>query len=385
MALDLTQTGPPRQSGAKVVLAYAAIYLLWGSTYLAIRFVVESLPPLLMMGFRFFTAGALLFSLLLLRGVGLPRFSLWLSAAAVGVPLVTITYALLARAQQTVPSGLASLINSTIPMWIVIFDWIRPRGIRPSRTAVAGIVLGISGVGLLANPPGQWSGSGVSVLGAAMVTGCSISWALGSILSRHVRQPVSKVQASGMMMMTGGALLVLVASLAGEAPDLEFGPDYLRAWLALAYLIAVSMIGHTSYLWLLSVSSASKVASYAFVNPVIALILGALLAGEPVSLWTALCSVMIISAVMIIVLGKSPHEDVKVTVKGRRASPHAVRNRTWTVRQGAEDYAGGCMCRSGDGLTGPRNGPVCGAHDQLTSRCDAADPCYGGQHGFRRV
>jgi drug/metabolite transporter (DMT)-like permease len=271
---------------------------------------VETIPPLLMAGLRFFVGGLLIFTWMAIRGANFPRPALLLPTAAIGIPLVSITYGLLNYAQQTVPSGMAALFLSMIPMWIVIFDWIRPLGIRPKWPVFFGIGLGVVGVGLLVNSGGFQGDGSVSIGGASMLIFSSISWSLGSIASRHVPQPDSKVQGASIMMISGGAILLIASQLAGEISNFDFRSITIKSWLALAYITFIGLIGHISYIWLLSVTSAARVATYAFVNPVVAIILGILLAHETLSLRTILCSTVIISSVMIIVLTKS-------TVSGR--------------------------------------------------------------------
>jgi len=288
-----------------LLLAFGAIYIIWGSSYLGIRFAVETIPPLFMGGLRFFVSGVLIFTWMAIRGAGIPRPPLFLPMAVVGIPLVSITYGLLSYAQQTVPSGMAALLMSMIPMWIVIFDWIRPQGIQPKWPVIIGIGFGIAGVGLLVSSGDLEVGDSVSIGGAAMLIVSSISWSLGSIASRHVPQPGSKAQGASIIMISGGSILLIISALAGEISNPELGSITPKSWLALAYLILFGSIGHLSYIWLLSVTSAARVATYAFVNPVVAIILGILLADETLSLRTVLCTAVIIFSVMIIVLTTS--------------------------------------------------------------------------------
>lgn len=295
-------------SRTKTVLAFGVIYLVWGSTYLAIRFALESLPPVFTAGMRYFIGGSLLTAWMYAREARRPRLSSWLPTAAVGIPLVAVTYGFLLTAQQTVPSGLAALLFAMTPVWIVLLDWARPNGVRPRWPVMVGIGLGIVGVGLLVNPGGLPGGGGVSIRGAAMLMVSTISWSLGSILSRHIPQPASKALSTGIMMISGGTVLLLVSSLKGEIAAIAPASISLKSGLALAYLIATGIMGLSAYIWLLSVTSPARVATYAFVNPVIAILLGVMLAGEMLSLRTVLCSIMIVAAVMTIVLVRARNE-----------------------------------------------------------------------------
>ncbi len=316
---------PPK---TKTVLAFSVIYLVWGSTYLAIRIALESLPPIFIAGVRFFMGGSLLAAWMYVREARRPGSPSWLPTAAVGIPLVTVTYGFLLTAQQTVPSGQAALFFAMTPVWIVVLDWARPNGVRPRWPVMAGICLGIVGVGLLVNPGGLPDGDGVSIRGAAMLLIATISWSSGSILSRHVPQPASKALSTGIMMISGGTVLLLISSLKGEIAAIAPASISLKSGLALAYLIGAGISGLSAYIWLLSVTSPARVATYAFVNPVVAILLGTLLAGETLSLRTTLCSIMIIAAVMTIVLVKVRHE------KGPRVDCQS--NRGPTVRLGKD-------------------------------------------------
>ncbi|UCC44415.1 MAG: EamA family transporter, partial [Candidatus Zixiibacteriota bacterium] len=267
---------------------------------------------LLVAGARFVISGLLIFAWVSARGVRLPRMKLWLPVATIGVPLVAITYGFLFWAQQTVPSGLAALFYALTPIWMVLFDWISPKGTLPAWPTQAGIGLGITGVALLVNPDGLQNSNGIHPAGAGLLLVSTICWSLGSIWSRHVPQPHSRAQTASIMMISGGVLLLLVSLFTGEIHDLNLASISTKSWLALAYLVLVCLIGHPAYIWLLSVSSASRVATYAFVNPIVALFLGMLLADETLSLRSVICSVVVISSVMIIVLTGQHRETASV-------------------------------------------------------------------------
>jgi len=288
----------------RVVLGLAALYLIWGSTYLAIRISVETIPPFLMAGARFLTSGLALFGWALARGAGIPQRTHWLPAGVLGL-LMMASNGLVAWAETTLPSGPTALMTAMAPMWIVLTEWLRPRGMAPTRAASFGLLLGFAGIFAMVNPTAIPGFGGIDVSSAFLLLLATIAWAIGSIYSRHARQPRSKLLYVGMQMMAGGAVLLAIAVLSGETFGFDVRAMSSDSWFALTYLTTVGSIAFIAYIWLLSVTSSTLVATYAYVNPVIALALGNRLAGEPLDAHTLGCATVIVLAVMIIITAKN--------------------------------------------------------------------------------
>lgn len=291
---------------ARIIAAFAAVYILWGSTYLAIRFAIETLPPWLMASGRFLVAGGLLYLVARLRGAERPHRGHWGATLLIGGLLLLGGNGAVVWAETRVPSGLTALLVATVPLWMVLLDWLRPDGNRPTGGVIAGLVLGFAGLGLLVGP-GDLLGRGrVDLLGAAALTMGSISWAAGSVYSRRVKLPRSPLLATGMEMLGGGVLLLLLSVASGEAGTLVPEAVTIRSMLALLYLIVFgSLIGFTAYIWLLGNASAARVSTYAFVNPVVAVVLGWSLADEEVTPRMIAAAAVIIAAVALITMTRT--------------------------------------------------------------------------------
>jgi drug/metabolite transporter (DMT)-like permease len=289
----------------RVATALASIYLIWGSTYLAIRFAIETVPPLLMAGIRFLVAGAVLYGWVALCGeAARPTAQHWRWAAVIAGLMLLVANGGVCVAELTVPSGLAALLIATVPIWIVLFDWLRPGGSPPRPLVGLGILIGFVGAALLVAPGA--GGAAVPAAGAAILMVSCISWAAGSLLSRHAPHPASTLQTTAMQMLCGGALLTLGAGARGEFAGLHPAGASARSILALAYLIVFgSLVAFTAYVWLLRESTPALAATYAYVNPVVAVLLGWLLAGEAVTPRTALAGLVIIAGVALIIAARS--------------------------------------------------------------------------------
>lgn len=290
---------------AQVVVAFAAIYLIWGSTYLAILFAVETLPPFLMAGVRFLTAGGLMYGWVRLRGEPPPSRLEWRSAAIVGAFLLLGGNGGVVWAEQRVASGLAALLVATVPLWMVLIEWLSG-GPRPRGRVVAGIAIGFLGLGILVGPAELLGGRAADRLGAGVLVLASLSWAAGSVVSRRVRLPASPWLGTGMEMAAGGALLLLLGTLTGEWTRLDLAAASSRSLYAVLYLIVFgSLIGFTAYIWLLRHVEIARVSTYAYVNPVVAVLLGWALAGEQLSLRIALAAAVIVAGVVFITTGRA--------------------------------------------------------------------------------
>ena len=299
-------SGTPSNSvrSIEVVLAYGAIYVIWGSTYLAILFAIASIPPFLMAGIRFLTAGSLIMVWMRLKGAPAPTAPQWRSAAIIGFLLLVVGNGALSWAEQRVPSGIAALIIASIPAMVVILEFLAT-GVRPSGTTAGGLFLGSVGTLILVDPARLTGSGGVDLVGAGVLMVGSLSWAYGSLYSRRAEQASPALQSTGMQMASGGVLLMLVGVISGELSSFAPGSVTLKSILAVAYLIVFgSLIAFSSYIWLLKVSTPARVSTYAFVNPLIALVLGWLFAGEELSARVLVASVLTVVAVALIVGGK---------------------------------------------------------------------------------
>ncbi|HKT31194.1 MAG TPA: EamA family transporter [Gammaproteobacteria bacterium] len=293
---------------SRILLGFAAVYLLWGSTYLAIRFAVATLPPLLMAGTRHLIAGLILYFLMRRLGsVPRPQPVHWRSALLLGGLFLLGGNGLVSWAEQSVPSGITALIVAVVPLWMVLLNAANER-LRPRLTVLIGLALGVVGIGLLVLPsftgaPGHGSAVGICVLLAA-----TFSWAVGSLYAHQAPLPSSVLLGTAMEMLTGGVLCWIAGLSIGEGASLHLGVFTFRSLLSLAYLIVFgSLAGFSAYVWLLKVSTPARVSTYAFVNPVIAVLLGWLFAGEALSLRIMLAGTVIVAAVSLILYFGASH------------------------------------------------------------------------------
>ena len=294
-------------SSVLVVASFLAVYLIWGSTYFAIRVGLESFPPLFLAGTRHIGAGILLCLAFWKHGER-PTREQWFTAAITGVLLLFCGNGGVCWAEQTVPSGITALLVATVTLWMVLVDWLRPGGYRPSTRVLAGIVIGFAGLLILVGPAHLGNSGRVNPVGAAVLVLASLAWSCGSLYSKHGSMPSSPLLGAGMQALCGGAVLWAVGLAAGEGA--RFHPAIItpRAWLAAAYLVVFgSCIGFSAYLYILKKSAAAKVATYAFVNPIVALLLGWELGGEGLSFRTLLAGAVILTAVVLVIT--APHRE----------------------------------------------------------------------------
>jgi drug/metabolite transporter (DMT)-like permease len=289
-----------------LLLAFAAIYLIWGSTYLAIRVAVATMPPFLMASARFLIAGGVLFGLLKLRGAPWPTAHQWRANAIIGILLLLGGNGAVVWAEQFVPSGITALLIGVGPLFIVLTEWAWPGGQRPTAVTMVALLLGFSGVTWLAAPWENAPGAGVHPGGVlAILLGC-VSWSLGSIYSRHAKHGADPFLASSLQMLGGGVALLIVALASGDVARFEAAAVAPSAWGAFVYLIgAGSLVGFSTFVWLMKHSTPARVATYAYVNPIVAVFLGWLILREPITPRTLVASIIIIAAVAIIATAKS--------------------------------------------------------------------------------
>ncbi|HET9984131.1 MAG TPA: drug/metabolite exporter YedA [Longimicrobiales bacterium] len=292
--------GRASASRAKVLANFAAVYLIWGSTYLAIRLAIDTIPPLLMGCVRFLVAGAVLYAWVRLRGAPRPTARNWRAAAVVGGLLLAAGNGAVIMAERTVPSGVAALLVAIVPLWMVLLHWLWRGGARPTGRTVAGLALGVVGTALLVGR-GAFTGRGTDPVGAGILLVGSFCWAVGSIYSRGAALPSNVLLGTAMEMLAGGAILGVVGSLGGELSALHPGAISTTSLLAVAYLITFgSLIGFTAYIWLLGHVAPARAATYAYVNPIVAVVLGWLVLHEPLTPRMVAAGAVIVAAVVLI-------------------------------------------------------------------------------------
>lgn len=303
----------------QIALAFLSIYTIWGSTYLAIRIAIETLPPFLMAGVRFFVAGAALYLWTRLRGAPKPTRANWKAATIIGGLLLLGGNGGVVWAEQIVPSGLTAVLITTVPLWMALLEWKRYERVRPPAPIILGLIIGFAGVVLLVGP-GELAGSGaINRIGATVLIFASLSWAIGSLYSRRAPLPSSPLQSTSMEMISGGALLTLASLVSFEWSGFQPSEASLRSLVAFVYLITFgSLVGFTSYIFLLKVSTPAKVSTYAFVNPIIAVMLGWAIAQEELTIRTLFAAAIIVAAVVVITTYRAA---VNHTAKSAVAAP----------------------------------------------------------------
>ncbi|HUH13865.1 MAG TPA: EamA family transporter [Longimicrobiales bacterium] len=291
---------------ARVLAALFALYVIWGSTYLAIRFAIETLPPFLMAGVRFVVAGGLLYGWVAMRGGARPTAAQWRASFIIGGLLLVGGNGAVVWAEERVASGVVALLVATVPVWMVLLDWAQGTGGRPTGKLMLGMLLGLVGLGLLVGPDALGGGGDVDPLRAGVVVLGSMSWAAGSIYSRKAAVPRSPLLFTATQMLAGGALLLLLGTVLGEWGDVRLDAVSARSALALAYLIVFgAIVGYSAYVWLLRVSTPARVSTYAYVNPLVAVFLGWALAGEVVSPRIGVAAAVIVAGVAIITTSRT--------------------------------------------------------------------------------
>lgn|SRR5579862_1576060 len=297
-----------KRDAVLLVAAFAAVYVIWGSTYLAIAVGIESFPTLLLPAARHLFAGLVLYPILRWKTGIQPTRGQWRTAIITGLLLLLIGNGGVCLSEQTVPSGVAALLVALVSFWMVLLDWLRPGGLRPAPRVVASLVLGFGGLILLVGPAHLGGSERVNPTGAGILVVGSFAWAWGSIYSKHHDLPSSPMLGVAMQSLAGGSALWIVGLLAGEGRQLHLGAITARSWIALAYLLVFGTgIGFTAYVYILKKSTAARVGTYAFVNPVVALFLGWLGNGETITLRTALAAAVILTAVLLVIT--APHKN----------------------------------------------------------------------------
>lgn len=285
----------------KTLLAFAIIYFVWGSTFLAIRVGVREVPPLLLAAMRFLAAGVVLFGWTMARGEQSPTRSQWASILLLAFLIFVLDYGMLFWAEQRVPSGLAAVMMATIPVFMALSEIIFLRTQRLTARLAVALLIGIAGVAVLTSRSLNLGGEPIDTLGAMALIAGSISWSIATALTRKLPLPSSKVVSSGAQMLAGGILLTITSAAFGEFHGFQPASVSLPAWLSLLYLIvAGSIAGFTAYVWLIHHQSPTKVGTYAYVNPVVAVILGYFWAGEPLGPRTVVGTAFVLISVIVI-------------------------------------------------------------------------------------
>ena len=298
-----------RPATGKLVLAFFLVYFIWGSTYLAIRFAIETIPPFLMAGTRFLAAGLLMYGFMRLRGTANPSAMQWRQLGVVGVFLFLGGNGLVVWAEQYITSGLAALLVSLLPLWLILIDWLWVGGSAPKPIAIVGILFGIVGTVVLVDPV-QLTGSDIHLPGALTVLLASLLWAIGSVYSKKFRQPASIFMSAAIQMIGGGVSLLLVAVMSGELQDFKMGNISETSLAGFFYLMVLgSMVAISAYVWLLQNATATSVSTYAFVNPAVAVFLGWLIADEPVNAHILFGAGIILAGVFLVVYASMRRAD----------------------------------------------------------------------------
>jgi drug/metabolite transporter (DMT)-like permease len=323
----------------QVMVALGSVYVIWGSTYLAMRFAIETIPPFLMAGTRYLTAGAILYTWSRLRGAPRPQGVHWRSAILLGALLLLCGNGGVVWAEQRVSSGLVALLVSTEPLWIVLLVWLRSRQEKPGPRVIAGLVLGFVGLIILVKPG---SAAGVSLVGAGAVLFASLNWATGSLWGQRAKLPDSPLLSTGMQMLAGGSLLLTAGMLTGEPARFAFSQVSTKSLLALAYLIVFgAIVAFTAYVWLIKEAPPVLVSTYAYVNPLVAVFLGWALAGEPITRGTLMAAAVILTGVALI--SSAQRRPVAATPEETRREP--AREPGPALQEEEEEAAAVCASR----------------------------------------
>ncbi len=285
----------------KILLAFSMIYFVWGSTFLAIRIGVREVPPFLLAALRFFTAGLVLYVWLRLKGTPVPSRREWVSASGLGALIFVFDYGCLFWAEQRVPSGVTAVVLATIPVFIALLEIIVLRTQKFTVRLGLALIVGICGVAVLMDRSFSLGEAAVDRAGAIALIFASATWSVATILTRRVPLPASKAMSAAAQMLTGGALLFVLAAVSGEFKGFHAQAVSRNAWFALVYLIiAGSIVGFTAYVWLLHYESPTKVGTYAYVNPVVAVALGYFFGGEGLGSRTLVGTLLVLVSVITI-------------------------------------------------------------------------------------
>jgi drug/metabolite transporter (DMT)-like permease len=286
----------------KTWLALLSIYIIWGSTYLAIFFVVETIPPFISSGIRFLVSGAILLTWRWLAKDPMPTRYQWRSAIIVGLLLLVGGNGLLSWSEQYIPSGIAALLIGSVPLWLVLIEAIRPGGTRPTWQSILGLIIGFVGIVILIGPA-EFTGETTefNIVGILVCLLAAFLWSFGSIFSRSANLPKSALMTTGMEMLAGSIGLFILATVTGEWQNFSISAVSQKSINGIIYLILIgSLVGFVSYAWLLRNAPISLVATYAYVNPLVAILLGSLLADESLTPRILIAAVVIVGSLVLV-------------------------------------------------------------------------------------
>jgi drug/metabolite transporter (DMT)-like permease len=290
-----------RHTTFQLITAFAAVYIIWGSTYLGIRIAIESIPPFLMAGTRFLIAGSILYLIARIKSKEKLTLKHWRSGLIIGGLLLLGGNGGVVWAEQFVPSGLTALLVSTVPIWIIIMNWVLPNGEKISLKTVIGVFLGFIGLFVLVNPQDLTKSGGVDLIGAGVLLFATFTWAIGSIYSNQAELPKSKIMTVAIEMISGGLLLFIFSFITGDAAKFSLESVSMRSIFSLIYLVLFgSIVAFTAYMWLLEAAGPAKATTYAYVNPVVALLLGWFFADEIITVEIVIAMIIILTAVALI-------------------------------------------------------------------------------------
>ncbi|HEX6558048.1 MAG TPA: EamA family transporter [Longimicrobiales bacterium] len=293
-----------RRPSARLISAFAAIYFIWGSTFLAIKYAIATLPPFAMAAMRFLVAGSVLMIWSLVRSSIRPKPIHWLHAAIIGVLMLTIGNGAVVWSELRVSSGLAALVVSVIPLWVVLMEWLRPGGQQPHGLTFVGVVLGLIGMVLLIGPGALRHSGDVDPVAAVVLLAGSLAWSVATVFGRKAAVPGYPPLTSAMQLLGGAAGLIMVSIVAGEPAQLQRTDFTTQAILAVLYLATFgSIVAFSAYSWLLRVAQPARIATYAYVNPVVAMLLGWVIAGEKLTSTTIVAGCVIPGGVALITTG----------------------------------------------------------------------------------
>jgi drug/metabolite transporter (DMT)-like permease len=297
---------PAHVSKAKLIAAFAAIYIIWGSTYLGIKFAIESIPPFMVGGTRFLIAGGLLYAWARTTSPVKPNAKQWWQGLLLGVFLLGVGNGCVVWAQQRTPSGITALVVAIVPLMVVLIEWWRPGGKNPGLAAMTGVIIGLAGMALLIGPSAFMGATDVELMPALVLLMGSLSWSMATVFGKRASVPPNPPLASAIQLLGGGIALMIVSTIAGELGRVEPANFTLKAILSVAYLIIFgSIIAFSAYSWLLRVASPTKISTYAYVNPIVAMFLGWAVAGEEMSMRVLVAAGVVLAGVALITRRKS--------------------------------------------------------------------------------
>lgn len=297
----MTPAAIAQRNRTRILLAFAAVYVLWGSTYLFIKYAIDTIPPFMLGASRFVVSGGILYALARWRGAPRPTAMELRLAAITGVLMLGLGNGGVMLAEKTVASGVVALIVSTVPIWVVLIDWLRPKGVRPRKAMFAGLALGLIGMVILIGPKAIVGEGHVDEVGTLILLVGSVSWSIGTLMTRWSTRPGSPLVFAALQMLAASAAMLIMSLVTGDWRQFSWSTVSGLSVFSFWYLVvAGSIIGYTAYVYLLGVVSAAKASTYAYVNPIIAVVLGWLFANEPLGGRTLIAAAVILGGVAII-------------------------------------------------------------------------------------